>query len=159
MARAKTTQTAREMARSGHGDADGQGDGEVWGECEHHAAAVVPRGDSGVCAGGGGACRVRRGRPWAGVEWHARGRETGTRCRGPEGARIRTASANPAGRAPRMAHSPAMPSAWAVAMAMAGMASLQAAKWARITHSGSCDVAGEMAERGTLLPEPPPGPP
>jgi len=99
------------------------------------------------------------GAPRAGVAWHSRGWGTGTRCRGPGRARIRTASANPAGRAPRMAHSPAMPRAWAVAMAMAGMASLQAAKWARTTHSGSCDVAGEMAERGALLPEPPPGPP
>jgi len=79
--------------------------------------------------------------------------------RGLERARIRTASTNPARRAPCLAYSSVMPSAWAVAMAMAGMASLRAAKWARITHSEFSYVAGAMAERGTLLPEPPPGPP
>jgi len=44
-------------------------------------------------------------------------------------------------------------------MTMAGMAPRRAAKWARVTHSEFCDVAGKMAERGTLLPEPPPWPP
>jgi len=72
---------------------------------------------------------------------------------------VRTVSTNPAGRALCLAHLPVMPSAWAVAMAMAGMAPRRAAKWARTAHSGSCDVAGVMAERGTLLPKPPPGPP
>jgi len=79
--------------------------------------------------------------------------------RGPGRARIRTAPTNPAGRAPCLAYSPVMLDTWAVAIAMAGMASRRAAKWVRITHSEFCDVAGEMAERGTLLPEPPPGPP
>jgi len=131
-------------------------------ESEHHAAVIVPRGDSGVRRGAPareGLVAFAAGAPWAGVERHSKGRGTGTRCRGPGRARTGTASTNPAGRAPCLAHSPVMLNAWAAAMAMAGMASRRAAKRARTAHSGSCDVAGEMAERGTLLPEPPPGPP
>lgn len=57
------------------------------------------------------------------------------------------------------AHSPVMPDAWAVAMAMGALASRLAAGLARITHSESGDVAEAMAEQGLPLMEPPPGPP
>jgi len=127
---------------------------------ECHAAVIVPRRDSGAPA------RERYvvfavSAPWVGVERCAKRWGTWTRCRELERARIRTASTNPAARALCLAYSLIMLNAWAVAMAMAmaGMASRRAAKWARITHSGSCDAAGAMAEQGTLLPEPPPGPP
>jgi len=131
---------------------------------EHHAAVIVPRRDSGARPGAPareGLVVFAAGAPWVDVERCAKRWGTGTRCREPGRARIRTASTNPAGRALCLAHSPVMLNAWAVAMAMAmaGMAPRRAAKWARITHSESCDVAGEMAELGTLLPEPPPGPP
>jgi len=129
---------------------------------ERHAAVIVPRRDSGARAGAPareGLVVFAAGAPWVDVEWHSKRWGTGTRCREPGRARIRTASTNPAGRAPCLAYSLIMLNAWAVAMAMAGMASRRAAEWARITHSGSCDAAGEMAELGTLLPEPPPGHP
>jgi len=128
--------------------------------CEHHAAAVVPRRDSGVRPGTPakeGLAVFAAGAPWADVEWHSKRRGTGTWYRGPERARTGTSSTNLASRAPCLACSLIM-NAWAVAMAMAGMASRRATKRARITHSGYCDVAVEMAELGTLLPEPPPGP-
>jgi len=93
------------------------------------------------------------------VKWYAKRWGIETWYRKLEKARNRTASTNPAGRALCLAYSLIMPSAWAVAMAMAGMASLQTAKWERITHSEFCDVIEEMAERGALLPEPHPGHP
>lgn len=61
-----------------------------------------------------------------------------------------------------MACSPAMPSAWAAAMAMAildAIASRPAMRVARMTHSGFCDVAEAMADRDRTLPKPPPEPP
>jgi len=126
---------------------------ESKGSCEHYTAVVVPRRDSGVRPG----APAREGLVvfavsalWAGVEWHSKGRGTGTRCRELGRTRIRTASTNPAGRALCLAYSLIMLNAWAVAMTMAGMASHRAAKWACTAHSEFCDVAGEMAERGTL---------
>jgi len=129
---------------------------ESKGSCEHYTV-IVPRRDSGTPTREG-LVVFAVSAPWVDVEWYAKrwGIETGTaswRGRG-SGRRPQTRRG-----ALCLAYSLIMPSAWATAMAMAGMASLQAAKWARITHSRSRDVGGAMADRGTRLPEPPPGPP
>ena len=91
---------------------------------EGYTAVIVPRKDAGARS-----CmppRVRfvvfaTGAPWVDVEWHGMRLGIEARYRGPGRARIRTAATNPAGRALCMAHSPVMPSAWAVAMPMAAL--------------------------------------
>lgn len=99
--------------------------------------------------------------PWVDVKWYDMRWGIESWYRELERARIRTAATNPAGRALCMAYSLIMLNAWAVAMAMAALdavASRTAIMGARITHSEFCDVAEGMADRGRILPKPPPRP-
>jgi len=123
---------------------------EPRGECEHYTAVVVPGRDSRVSAGapaGEGLAVFAAGAPGQ-AWWHSKGWGIETRCREPGRARTRTALANPACRAFCLAYSPVMPSAWAVAMAMAGMAPRR-------------QVGAHSAQRGRgngVAGHPPPGP-